>query len=620
MNSNPAFPSRVTATRYPLGAISLEGDRCAFTLWAPQAEQVNIVLCGPKERSIALKKSPEGYFEAVAENVTPGARYWVELDGKLRRPDPASRLQPEGVHGPSEVVPHQFPWTDGNWFGIPLRDYVIYELHVGTFSKEGTFEGIIPHLRSLKDLGVTAIELMPVAQFPGTRNWGYDGVGLFAVQNSYGGPLGLKKLVNAAHATGLAVILDVVYNHLGPEGNYLGDFGPYFTDAHKTFWGPAFNFDQSGSDHVRRFFIENALYFQRELHIDALRLDAVHAIRDFSAIPFLQDLGHAAKTASHETNRRFHLIAESDLNDPKVIRPTTSGGYGLDAQWSDDFHHSLHVLLTGERTGYYSDFDGVAQLARILRTGWAFAGDYSPHRGRKHGAPSEGTFAKQFVIFAQNHDQVGNRMLGDRLSTLVGHEKLRLSAALVALSPFIPLLFMGEEYGEPRPFQYFISHTDEALVQAVREGRKKEFEAFHTTGQAPDPQAEETFRASKLQHHLAAEGKGRELRELYARLFQLRRSIPAIRDADKSTLEPISLEKEQCLAVLYRGLSGDALAVYSFNDRPVTLDVPAGLSRWKRILDSSRSLAAPPEELPAGGLKLNLQPFGFQLLVSGSDR
>ncbi|HVK59341.1 MAG TPA: alpha-amylase family glycosyl hydrolase, partial [Candidatus Kapabacteria bacterium] len=375
--------------RLSLGPDLREDGICSFAVWAPSAAQVELHIVSPRDQVISMAPLPAGYYRAEVKGIAPGTRYFYRLNGKSEMPDPASRYQPEGVHGPSEVVDQKFAWTDSGWRGLPLRDYVIYELHVGTFTAEGTFDAIIPHLAELKALGVTAIEIMPVAQFPGKRNWGYDGVGLYAVQNSYGGPAALKALINAAHEHGLAMILDVVYNHLGPEGNYLGNFGPYFTETYKTPWGPALNFDGPYSDGVREFFIENAIYWQQEFHFDALRLDAVHAIRDVGALPFLSELKSRTAAKAKELNRSFCLFAETDLNAPRFILPQSVGGYGCDAQWADDFHHCLHVLLTGEKHGYYEDYTGgLEQFAKVWREGFAFTGEYSPYRKARHGQPT----------------------------------------------------------------------------------------------------------------------------------------------------------------------------------------------------------------------------------------
>ena len=522
---------------FPLGAFYQDPRRCSFQLWAPHISKAAVRLRSPCERLVPLARSELGYHSALVDDIAPGSTYFFRLDERTDRPDPASRHQPQGVHGPSEVVDPAFAWEDHEWFGLPLRDYILYELHVGTFTPEGTFDAIIPHLPALRDLGITALELMPVAQFPGTRNWGYDGAYPFAVQNSYGGPPGLKRLANACHRAGLALVLDVVYNHLGPEGNYLHDFGPYFTDRYHTGWGLGLNFDGPHSDEVRRFFLENALYWQTDFHIDALRLDAVHAIRDASATPFLLDLARATRRQAERLNRRFHLIAESDLNNPRIISPESLGGLGLDAQWTDDFHHCLHVLLTGERDGYYQDFGGLAQLAKVFREGYAYTGQYSPYRKQRQGNSPRFISSRQFVVYAQNHDQIGNRCHGDRLGRLVSFSGQKLAAATVLLSPFIPLLFMGEEYGETAPFQYVISHTDPELVDAVRQGRREEFTRFAWADPVPDPQAEATFLECVLHLDWTREGKHHGLlRSFYRELIRLRKSVSAIAEADKPTI------------------------------------------------------------------------------------
>jgi maltooligosyltrehalose trehalohydrolase len=429
-----------------LGARPRPDGSCRFRVWAPYAGSVDLRLVQPEELVVSMEQDARGFFDVTVPDVRAGARYLFRLDGDLERPDPASRSQPEGVHGPSEVVdPTAFDWTDGAWFGHALADYVIYELHVGTFTDEGTFDAIIPHLDGLRDLGVTMIELMPVAQFPGARNWGYDGVALFAVQDSYGGPDGLRRLVDACHARGLGVILDVVYNHLGPEGNYLRDFGPYFTDHYSTPWGDAVNFDRAGSDQVRAFFVENALHWLDEYHVDAFRLDAVHAIFDQSATHFLEEYTTAVHEYAERAGRRVAVIAESDLNDARLIRSREAGGYGMDAQWTDDFHHALHALLTGERDGYYRDYGSAAHLARAMSRGFVLTGQYSEYRDRRHGASHGLADGRRFVVCSQNHDQVGNRALGDRLSTNLDLAQLKLAAGAILLTPFTPMLFMGEE-------------------------------------------------------------------------------------------------------------------------------------------------------------------------------
>jgi maltooligosyltrehalose trehalohydrolase len=518
--------SPVRVESHPLGASRLPGGDWAFVLWAPLQDHVSVHLLGPRERLIELEKDERGYHFAVVDEVDSDARYFYRLNRARELPDPASRFQPEGVHGPSQVVDSgAFRWSGREWTGIPLERSIFYELHVGAYTQQGTFDAIIDHLPELAELGITTIELMPVAQFPGSRNWGYDGVFPFAPQNTYGGPEGLQRLVNAAHEQGLAVALDVVYNHLGPEGNYFGEFAPYFTSRYQGPWGEAINFDGPASDNVRRFFIDNALYWLQEYHFDALRLDAVHGIFDFSALHFLAELKSAAEILSSRLGRKLNVIAESDLNDSRLILPGERGGYGLDAQWSDDFHHSVHTLLTRERNGYYEDFGSLARLAETLRDGWCYRGQYSQHRQRKHGNSPHGIPASRFVVCNQNHDQVGNRAAGERLSALVDFEALKLAAGVTLLSPLVPLLFMGEEYGEAAPFQYFISHLDPDLVEAVRCGRQREFAAFGWQDAVPDPQDEATFQRSHLRHSLKNEEPHSTLLRFYRELIALRKRL-----------------------------------------------------------------------------------------------
>ncbi|HUJ14785.1 MAG TPA: malto-oligosyltrehalose trehalohydrolase [Thermoanaerobaculia bacterium] len=523
------------------GATLIDARRCEFRVWAPNRSEVAVRIGSQR---FPMTKNSTGYHETILD-APAGSRYKFLLDG-IERPDPASRFQPDGVHGTSEVVDPDFEWHDASWKNIALEDFVIYELHVGTFTAEGTFDAVIPRLDALKELGITAVELMPVGQFPGDRNWGYDGTYVYAPQNSYGGPHALKRLVDAAHQRGLAMILDVVYNHLGPEGNYLRDFAPYFTARYKTAWGDALNFDGPHSDDVREFFVQNARMWVEEFHFDALRVDAVHAIVDHSAQPFLGDL----TTAVHAFARKAYVIAESDLNDPRVITPKEQSGLGFDSQWSDDFHHSLHALLTGETSGYYASYGGVSDLARAIRTGYLYTGQYSPYRRRRYGAEPQTSNGAQFVVSAQNHDQVGNRMNGDRLSTLIPREKLKLAAAAIILSPFLPMLFMGEEYGETAPFQYFTSHSDPQLIEAVRKGRREEFEEFAWQGEAPDPHSVETFQRSKLTRN-----DDGEMRAFYRELLRLRCENPDLRSLDLSRVETTADDERKLLTVRRGGVT-----------------------------------------------------------------
>jgi maltooligosyltrehalose trehalohydrolase len=476
-------------------------------------------------------------------------------------------------------------------------------------------------LQNLKNLGITAIELMPVAQFPGSRNWGYDGTYPFAVQNSYGGPDGLKHLVNGCHQVGLAVVLDVVYNHLGPEGNYLADFGPYFTDRYRGPWGHPINFDGPYSDEVRRYFIENALHWLVEFHFDGLRLDAVHGILDFSAQPFLQQLALEVNHSTGSLNRQVYLIPESDLNDTRLIRSRELGGFGLDAQWNDDFHHSLHTLLTGEQTGYYQDFGRLHHLVRAFSEGYVYSGDYSHYRKRSHGNSSRSIAAEQLIVFAQNHDQVGNRAQSERLSQLVSFEAQKLSAGVVLLSPFIPLLFMGEEYGETAPFYYFVSHSDAGLIEAVRRGRREEFTAFRWEGEPPDPQGEATFLQCKLDPELRFQGQHEILYRFYGELIRLRRESPPLKVLDKGRLEVTGLEEKK--ALLWRRWTEEQqmAAVFHFGKQARSFSLPLPEGHWRKQLDSADSIWGGPgstvssEVVSDGKISLSLPAESFVLFV-----
>ena len=601
-----------------LGVTPLPGGEWLSVVWAPRCQQVDLHLLDDRRVLIPMERDALGYHRVVADKIRPATRYLYRLNNSLEYPDPASRLQPEGVQSPSQVVDlRPFEWTDSDWKGIPLEDTVFYELHVGTFTEEGTFAALIPHLDRLADLGVNTIELMPIAQFPGTRNWGYDGVYPFAIQNNYGSPRDLQKLVDSAHARKLSVALDVVYNHLGPEGNYLGEYGPYFTDRYRTPWGAALNFDGPDSDEVRYFFIQNALYWLQEFHIDALRLDAIHGIFDASAFPFLAELSKAVSSLSADLGRKVHLIAESDLNDARVVRPTEHGGFGMDAQWSDDFHHSLHSLLTGERTGYYIDFGCLRHLATTLKNGWYYAGQYSQHRRRRHGNSPSGLKRTHFVVCDQNHDQVGNRALGERLSQLVSFEGLKLAAGITLLSPFVPLLFMGEEYGETTPFQYFTSHTDPQLAEAVRRGRKEDFLAFDWKGDVPDPQAESTFAASKLRLSLSEEEPHRTLQRFYQTLLRFRRDHQLAQMAQTTITD---YETACALLVLRQSGTNFLATLMHFGKSPANLSISLRPGVWERRIDSADpDWLGPGTSIPlrlelAGPINISLQPNSFAVL------
>lgn len=568
------------------GAHDLGNKRCRFTVWAPLAERVQVRLLEPCERVADMQPAERGNWQTELQDVPPGTRYRYILDDSHEHPDPASHFQPEGVHGPSQIIDHgRFGWTDDAFKPVALPDYIIYELHIGTFTSDGTFDAAIAKLEYLCELGVTAVEVMPVAQFPQTRNWGYDGAYPYAVQYSYGGPEGFKRFIDAAHRRGLSVILDVVYNHLGPEGNYLPMFGPYFTDRYQTPWGKSLNFDCAHSDAVRDYFIENALFWFEQYHLDALRLDALHAIFDISATHILEALKRRTRQLEKRLGRPLYLIGESDLNDVRLIRPHKAGGYALDAQWSDDFHHSLHALTTGESMGYYADFGSVEHLAKALREGFVYSGQYSAFRKRSHGNSSRARPAHQFVVCIQNHDQVGNRMKGERLSALADFETQKLAAGAVLLSPFVPLLWMGEEYGETAPFQYFVSHNDPGLVEAVRMGRREEFRAFCAEGDCPDPQDEATFARSRLQWDLHTRPPHSVMLDFYRRLIALRKSMPHYADRSRMT---VSASPENGLLVWHRRFSDrDWVCILNFSDAAQPHRLPKTETLWKKLLDSS---------------------------------
>lgn len=533
----------------PQGALRQPDGAVEWRIWAPLSQAVQLVTFTDGSRAEqAMIAEGDGYYTLRNSEVTPGMRYAYQLGPDRQFPDPASRWQPEGVHQPSALYfPSDFVWTDGNWQGISRGELVIYELHVGTFTPEGTFEAIIPRLAELKDLGITAIELMPLAQFAGTRNWGYDGVYPYATQHSYGGPHGLQQLVNAAHHAGLAVLLDVVYNHLGPEGNYLAQFGPYFTDNYKTPWGQAINFDGPDSDAVRQYFIDNACMWVRDFHMDGLRLDAVHAIYDFSARHILEELQTAVQQVAKVQERTVHVIAETHQNDVRLIDSADRHGFGLDGIWSDDFHHCVRTLLTGNLEGYYQDFGRPEQLAKAYEQVFVFDGNYSPFRRRVHGNRVEDRDRTQFVVCVHNHDQIGNRALGDRSASYLTPSAQRLACGLLMLSPCVPMLFMGEEYAESRPFPFFCSFGDADLIEAVRRGRRAEFAAlkFQWGEDIPDPQDPATFESAKLSWQWPAGSLSAQVRHLYRDLLLARRTWPALVDRQHTQARIVETTRAQ---------------------------------------------------------------------------
>jgi maltooligosyltrehalose trehalohydrolase len=540
-----------------------------FKVWPPIAKKVELQI---QKSRVEMERAHTGWWCVEVADAGPGTDYWFRVDGGNPLSDPRSLWQPIGPKGPSRVVDHSsFNWSDTHWQARPLSSAVIYELHVGTFTPEGTFEAAIEKLPHLVDLGISHVEIMPVAEFPGERGWGYDGVNLFAPHHAYGGPEGLKRLVNACHRHGLAVILDVVYNHLGPSGNYLPQFGPYFSERHTTPWGQSLNFDGPWSDEVRRYFCDNATMWLRDYHFDGLRLDAVHAIVDTSAISFLEQLATEVDELMAHLGRHLVLIAESDLNDPRVVRPWQMGGFDIDAQWSDDIHHSLHSVLTGEREGYYSDFGLIADLAVAMRRPYVYAGRHSTFRQRRHGRPPTGLSGNSFIAYLQNHDQLGNRARGDRICHLVNPDRAKIGAALVLLSPFVPMLFQGEEWGATAPFQYFVDFADEPeLAKAVRDGRRNEFAAFGWKAEdVPDPLDINSFQRSKLNWMETALPVHSEMIVWYRQLIKLRRQYANLTDGRLDVVHTYFDEQEQWLVVE----RGSTIIVCNFATEPRRIPV-----------------------------------------------
>ncbi|MFZ0565307.1 MAG: malto-oligosyltrehalose trehalohydrolase [Chlamydiales bacterium] len=571
-------------THLDLGANIQQDGSTSFKVWAPFHLSLAVEI--EKKGIFPLLKQPEGYFSLTVEEVGTQDCYFYVMENGLNRPDPVSRSLPKGVHGPTQIIdPYSYEWQDGDWKGIDLRDCIFYELHVGTFTSEGTFEAIIEKLDYLIDLGVNCIEIMPVAQFPGRWNWGYDGASLYAPFSGYGGAEGLKQLVDASHQKGIAVCLDVVYNHLGPEGNYLGEFGPYFSEIYHTPWGKAFNYDGAYSDSVRDFVIKNALYWIVEYHIDALRLDALHGIYDFSASPMLPELVVEVKKISEALGKKIHILAETGLNDSRVVRPKEEGGWEMSALWNDDFHHAAHVSLTNERGTYYQDFEGLSDLAKALKRAFIYDGEYSVFRKKRHGNSAVGLSFEKFIVFIQNHDQIGNRPLGERLSVLVGRERLKLAALLLLMTPSPPLLFMGEEYGERAPFEYFVDYEEEQLMRSIYEGRKKE---FHKEDM-PFP-GKESFDNSLLTWDM-----DRELFSLYRDLIAFRKQNLPKKGITGEDVQVYYSPEEEWLAWEYQAESGKWIGVICYLGKEkdfIRLKLPFKHLSQGKVLLSTQKIAS----------------------------
>ncbi len=597
--------------RLQFGAWPVDGG-VRFRVWAPRVRELAVVLKNPSRRVIPMRRGANDIFETTVEGAGPGTDYVYLLDGERERPDPVSRWQPAGVHGPSRVVaPDAYPWRDRGWNGLALEDYIIYELHTGTFTPEGTFDALIAKLPYLRGLGITALEPMPIAQFPGERNWGYDGAYPYAPQSSYGGPDGFKRFVDACHQAGLAVVLDVVYNHLGPEGSYLGDFAPCFSERYRGPWGDALNFDGPDSDGVRRFFIENALYWLAEYHVDALRLDAIHGIFDFSARHFLQELGERFHAEAARLGRRAFLIAESDLDNVRVIKPVEAGGYGLDAQWNDAFHHALHAALTGDRHGYFADYGGLADLRKALVEGFVYDGRYSVFRRRRHGSSSADRPGRQFVVFTQNHDQVANALGGKRAATLLSAGQQKLAAMLLMCAPGLPMLFMGQEFGATTPFVYFTSFHDPKLARAVSEGRKKEYAHFPPGERFIDPQSPEAFEVSRLDWDEASRPAHDAMLAFHRELVALRRRLRCLANCRKDLTRAEYDEAQRWIRIERMDPSGER-ALLLCNLAAGTREIPVSPGR-----DGVLNLALFGADDGAGRAPLEIAPERTSVALPG---
>jgi maltooligosyltrehalose trehalohydrolase len=581
-----------------------------FSVWAPEAGKLAVKI-GETAHSLS---GPDayGWWRISIADAGPGTDYAFLIDDDpTPYPDPRSPWQPDGVHGPSRLVDHaNFPWTDAGFHPPPLSSAIVYELHIGTFTAEGTFDSAVHSLDYLVELGITHVELMPVAAFPGHHGWGYDGVALYAVNHDYGGPYGIKQFVEAAHRRGLAVLLDVVYNHFGPVGNYTGKFGPYLTSKHRTPWGDAVNFEGPGSDQVRRFFCDNAIMWMRDYHIDGLRLDAIHEFVDRSAVHFLEQLSTEIEALSADLGRSLVLIAESDLNAPIVVTPREARGYGMHAQWSDDFHHALFTVLHSESGGYYADFGSLEKLAKAIERVFVYDGMYSRYRDRRHGRPVEGLSVHRFLGFIQNHDQVGNRAIGDRLEHIVGMDRAKVAAGLVFTAPFVPMIFQGEEFAASSPFQYFADHDDPEMARAVSEGRLSEFAAFGWDRSViPDPEKLETFERSKLNWNEIHEGRHAEMLDWYRWLIQLRRTMPALNDGELRNTR-VSFDEEGRWLVIDRGGQCPVKVMCNLGEKTVELPNREGLP----IVLASRAGIEASED------KVTLPPYSFAILCQCGDK
>ncbi|GAB4024852.1 malto-oligosyltrehalose trehalohydrolase [Spirosoma koreense] len=615
----------ITEGKRSLGVTFSSSGQADVLVWAPKPNHVALKLTDTSE-TIPLQADELGYWHLTTPQLKPGSRYVFVLDDKNECQDPASLAQPEGIQGPSQAVDTAaFPWEDQHWANPALESYLIYELHVGTFTPEGTFAALEHRLDYLKALGVNAIEIMPVAQFSNARNWGYDGVFMYATQNTYGGARALQSLVNACHQKGIAVVLDVVYNHFGPDCNCLTDYGPYLTGKYCTPWGDAVNFDDAWGDGVRRHVIENALMWLRDFHIDALRLDAVHAIKDCSPVHILQEIREHVDRLMQATDRQHYLLVECDLNDPRYINPIAEGGYGMDAQWMDEFHHALRVTVGEEKTGYYADFEGINHLAKAYRDAYVYDGQFSTVRHKFFGRKADNNPGHQFIVFSQNHDQIGNRMLGERSSQLFSPTIVKVMAGAVLVSPYIPLLFMGEEWGESAPFLYFVSHSDPKLIEAVRQGRKEEFSSSDSDDDVPDPEKKETFQEAKLNWNSLTQEPHRTLLRYYQTLIALRQQLPALSTLNRQQMDITENEDRQTLMIHRWHGDQHVLCLMNFSSEPQPIGLSAQGIHWRKLLDSTywredgyQVVDSTPESV-AGESTLTLPPESFILYSCGHE-
>ncbi|MFD2932913.1 malto-oligosyltrehalose trehalohydrolase [Spirosoma flavum] len=621
----------ITSDRRSLGVSFPTANQANVVVWAPLAIHVAIKIYG-NPAAIPLKKEELGYWRLTTSQIRPNDLYTFILNGQQEYSDPISLCQPQGVHGPSQAIDTaSFRWEDQSWVNPPLEKYLLYEIHTGTFTPEGTFQSLESKLDYLKALGINAIEIMPVAQFSDTRDWGYDGVYTFAVQNSYGGANALQHLINACHFRGIAVVLDVVYNHFGPEGSYVSEFGPYLTDKYHTPWGKAINFYDAWCDGIRHYVLENALMWFRDFHVDALRLDAVYAFKDFSPVHILQELRQQVDLLMEITGRQHHLLVECDLNDPRFIDPLTRQGYGMNAQWMDEFHHSLRVAIGEEKTGYYADFDGLANLAKSYRDGYVYDGQFSTVRKKFFGRKADIDSGQKFIVFSQNHDQVGNRKQGERSSQLYSYNALKLLAGAVLVSPYIPLLFMGEEWGETNPFFYFVSYSKPELIDAVRQGRQEEFATSHPDEKVADPQTEETYKEAKLQWNLLEQSPHQSLLWYYQTLIALRQQLPALYHLDRQQIDVIDDPEKETLTIHRWHEDQHVLCLMNFAKQPQSIPlqiVGDEHTLWQKLLDSAdpqwqlhpklETSTAP--EFVSGSETIRLQAESFILYAQNHEK